>query len=485
MSTTPHPDRLAKLEGLRALGVNPYAHKYEGIRPIGEVLSSFVENEEVEVRVAGRIMGSRSHGKSMFVDLKDRTGKIQVYLKKDSLGEESYAVLKMVDLGDFLGVRGRVGKTRTGEVTIFAEEWTLLTKALQPIPEKWHGLRDVELRYRRRYVDLFSNDEVAEIFRMRTRIVRELRHFLDDRGFLEVETPMMHPIAGGATARPFVTHHNTLDMDLYLRVAPELYLKRLLVGGFERVYELNRSFRNEGISTRHNPEYTMLEAYCAYVDYAWLMDFVEEMICSVATAVLGPGAKISGGEGAEIDLARPWKRARYRDLFREAVGVDLDDRDGVAAAARKHDIAPDGRGHHALANDLFEALVEPGLSRPTFVYDYPVEISPLAKCREDEPGTAERFELFIRNMEIVNAFSELNDPIDQERRFRAQVETRDPEAPAKVDVDYVRALQHGMPPAGGLGLGVDRLTMLLANAESIREVILFPLLRSLEEEPEE
>jgi lysyl-tRNA synthetase class 2 len=475
-----HADRRAKLEELRARGIAPYAHKYEDAAPIGGVVAGFDEEHPGEARIAGRIMAVRRHGKAMFADLKDHSGRMQAYFKRDVLGEESFDLLRLVDLGDFLGVRGPVGKTRTGEVTIFVDEWTFLTKALRPIPEKWHGLKDVELRYRRRYVDLFANDEVASVFRTRSAVVRGLRAYLDARGFLEVETPMMHSIAGGAAARPFVTHHNTLDMQLYLRVAPELYLKRLLVGGLDRVYELNRSFRNEGISTRHNPEYTMLEAYCAYADYRDCMDLVEEMICNVAESILGPEMRVPAGEDGSIDLRPPWRREKYRDLFLDAAKIELEDREGVLALAARKEIPTGDRDFHAVANDLFEELVEPGLVQPTFVYDYPTAISPLSKSRADDPTTAERFELFIRSMELVNAFSELNDPMDQEARFRAQVESRDPEAPAKVDLDYVEALEHGMPPAAGLGLGVDRLTMLLTNSASIRDVILFPLLRPSE-----
>ena len=491
MTSNIHPDRKAKLDELRSQGINPYAHRFDGAQPIADVIAEFEsknpegaeEAVETSGRVAGRIMARRDHGKSMFLDLKDRTGKIQVYLKKNQIGDEAYERLSLVDLGDFMGVEGSVAKTRMGEITIFATKYEYLSKALQPIPEKWHGLKDVELRYRRRYVDLFANDEVAETFRTRAMIVRRLREFLDQKAFTEVETPMMHPISGGAAARPFVTHHNTLDIQLFLRVAPELYLKRLIVGGMERVYELNRSFRNEGISTRHNPEYTMLEAYCAYVDYHFLMDLVEEMICYAAEPLFGKDPKIPVGEDRELNLGRPWRRAKYRDLFQEATGVDMNDRDAVVELAKKMKFETEDRDFHAIANDIFEEKVEPDLFEPTFVYDYPVEISPLSKCREDDPSTAERFELFIRNMEIVNAFSELNDPIDQEERFRKQVDSRDEEAPAEVDLDYVTALEHGMPPAGGLGLGVDRLTMIFTGSASIRDVILFPLLRHSPSDP--
>ncbi len=498
MTSSIHPDRRKKLDALRELGVNPYANRYEAPRPIADVLREFAkknpqaapaegdeaaaapaESVRVEgVRVAGRVMALRDHGKSIFLELKDRTGRMQVYLRKNDIGDEAFEKLGLVDLGDFLGADGDVDKTRKGEITIFATGFTFLSKALQPIPEKWHGLRDVETRYRKRYVDLFANDEVAEAFRVRAMIIRRLRRFLDDQGFTEVETPMMHPIAGGAAARPFVTHHNTLDMQLYLRIAPELYLKRLLVGGMERVYEINRNFRNEGISTRHNPEYTMLEAYCAYADYNDLMDLVERMIVDAAEPMFGEEPKIPTPDGRTLDLSRPWRRAKYRDLFQEATGVDMNDRDAVVAYAKSIGIDVEGdRDFHAIANDVFEEKVEPDLFEPTFVYDYPVEISPLSKCREDDPSTAERFELFIRNMEMVNAFSELNDPIDQEERFRRQVDSKDEEAPAEVDYDYVTALEHGMPPAAGLGLGVDRLAMIFTNAQSIRDVILFPLLR--------
>ncbi len=484
-----HPERRKKLDELRSRGIVPYAHKFESPRPIAEVIEEFErENPEgtakedekpLSARIAGRIMARRDFGKAMFLDLKDRSGRMQAYLRKNDIGDEAFDAMSAVDLGDFIGVEGQVGRTQKGETTIFATGYTFLTKSLRPLPEKWHGLRDVETRYRKRYVDLFTNDHVADIFRTRAAVIQSLRRFLDDRGFIEVETPMMHPIAGGAAARPFVTHHNALDMRLYLRVAPELYLKRLLVGGLERVYELNRNFRNEGISPRHNPEYTMLEAYCAYFDYQDLMDLIEEMICAAAEPLLGPELKCPAIEGDErqVSLARPWRRAKYADLFEEATGVGLRDTEGVlrVAAEMKSDV--EGRDPIAVAGEIFEEKVEPGLFDPVFVYDYPAEISPLSKCRVDDPSTAERFELFARNMELVNAFSELNDPIDQEERFIKQVESKDEEAPAEVDFDYVEALEHGMPPAGGLGIGIDRLTMLFTGTHNIREVILFPLLR--------
>lgn len=474
-------ERLQKLERIRALGVNPYALRFRGAEPIGSILAAFESLEGKKATVAGRILGVRHYGKAAFLDLRDSSGRMQVYFQRDRLGESAFELYKLLDLGDIIGVTGDVAKTRTGEKSIFADTFTLLTKSLEPPPEKWHGLTNVELRYRRRYVDLFSNDEVLRVFQARTRMVKEMRAYLDERGFLEVETPMMHPIAGGATARPFVTHHNTLDMPLYLRVAPELYLKRLLVGGMERVYEINRSFRNEGMDTRHNPEYTMLEAYQAYADYGDMMDLAEGVILRALAALRGEEKRLFWMD-REVDLTPPWPRRRYADLFAEAAGFPMTD---VAAARKKlSDLRVDHKGMDdaKAVNEVFQQLAEPRLVQPTFVIDYPKAISPLAKSKEDDPETVERFELFIAGVEFANAFSELNDPIDQRERFVKQVETKDEEAPSAVDEDYVRALAHGMPPAGGIGIGVDRLCMLLTGSASIRDVILFPLMRPEDDE---
>ena len=477
-------ERRDKADQLAALGFDPCGQKYPDPEPIEEVRSRCPEQDvdaadAPRARAAGRVMRFRDHGKVVFLDLADRTGSIQVYIRKQDVGDDDFRIVKLLDLGDHLGVEGTVRKTRKGEISIFATGLTFLGKALLPIPEKWHGLRDVELRYRRRYVDLFANPAVREVFVRRAAVVRELRFYLDSRRFLEVETPMMHPIAGGAAARPFVTHLNVLDMPLYLRIAPELYLKRLLVGGLERVYEINRNFRNEGMSPRHNPEFTMLEVYQAYADYQDMMDLTEGLVAAAARLV-SDDLSITY-QGTALDFSPPFRRARYHDLFEEAVGCSFHDRERVEARARALEVWNPAAPYEKNANEVFEHLVEPTLVQPTFVYDYPRAICPLTKTRRDQPDIAERFELFIHRMELANAFTELNDPVDQEARFRAQVNTHDEEAPAEVDHDYVRALAHGMPPAGGLGVGIDRLIMLLTDAASIKDVILFPFMKRIEE----
>ncbi|MEQ8763847.1 MAG: lysine--tRNA ligase [Planctomycetota bacterium] len=480
-------DRKEKLDRLAELGREVWPRRFEGAQATEKAVQAAPPEEEggessETFRVAGRLQALRRFGKAGFGDLYDRTGKIQIGFQKDRLSEEDFKVYKLLDLGDIVGIEGKIGRTKTGEVTIWADRVELLTKALAPPPAKWHGLQDHELRYRRRYVDLYANREVLETFRTRSGIVRHLRAFLDERGFLEVETPMLHPIAGGAAARPFITHHNTLDMELYLRIAPEHFLKRLIVGGLERVYEIGRNFRNEGISTRHNPEFTMLELYQAYADYNDIIDLTEAMLGGVFETFAG-GSSIAVGDRT-IDVSRPWKRARYEDLLKEHAGIGFGDPAAVQAKAKELKLDIAGLDPWKAINEIFEATVEPTLIEPTFVIDYPKAICPLAKADPERPEIAERFELFINRLEIANAFSELNDPIDQEERFRAQVATKDEEAPAEVDLDYVRALSHGMPPAGGLGVGIDRLVMLVTNSPSIRDVILFPLLRRLSEEEE-
>jgi len=473
-------DRLLKMRRLRERGIDPFGARFPDREAIGPLLQAFeaAGRQPRPARTAGRVASRRDHGKAVFVDLKDASGRVQLYLQKDRLGQ-GFALLEDVDLGDLLGVEGELGVTRRGEVTVFADRLHYLGKALRPPPEKWHGLKDVELRYRQRYVDLIANDEVLRSFQTRSAIVREIRAFLDARGFLEVETPMMHPIAGGAAARPFTTHHNALDLELYLRVAPELYLKRLLVGGLDRVYEINRNFRNEGIDTRHNPEFTMLELYQAYGDYTDMMELTEALLVDLARRHRG-GLRFEWN-GVALDLSPPFRRAGYRELLREQ-GVDAGDPRAVRARAERlpdaqRMLAAAGGDAGKLVHEVFEALVEPRLVDPTFVIDWPIALCPLTKAKTGDPGTAERFELYVSGLELANAFTELNDPIDQEARFRAQVETRDEEAPREVDHDYVRALSHGMPPAGGLGIGIDRLVMLLTDRSSIRDVILFPLLR--------
>jgi lysyl-tRNA synthetase class 2 len=420
----------------------------------------------------------RGHGKVSFADLSDGAGQIQIYLKKNDLDESSWQVFKQLDLGDFLGVEGPVFRTRAGELSVAVKELTVLAKALRPLPEKYHGLADREARARQRYLDLLSNPESRQVFEIRSRAVSSIRRRLEAAGFIEVETPMMQPIPGGATARPFVTHHNTLDLDLYLRIAPELYLKRLIVGGFERVFELNRNFRNEGISTRHNPEFTMLEFYWAYADYEMLMDFTEELISGVVEEVKG-GLEVEWG-GHTIDFSRPWRRLKMRDAILEYSDLtpeDLVDRARMEKAARDLDVQRiDERSDGNLLAELYEMTAEPLMINPTFIMDFPRQISPFAKSCPDDPDTVERFELFIGGMELANAFTELNDPDEQRKRLEAQAA----EQGGMVDEDFVLAMEHGLPPTGGEGIGIDRLIMLLTNQNSIRDAILFPQLRPRE-----
>jgi lysyl-tRNA synthetase class 2 len=419
-------------------------------------------------------------GRATFLDLRDGSGKIQVHASLDGLGESSYRALCESDIGDFLGVAGEVFRTKRGELTVEAAEWTLLAKSLRPLPEKWHGLKDVELRYRHRALDLIANEAVREAFVRRSRMVSGMRRFLDSRDFLEVETPMMQPIAGGATARPFVTHHNALDIDLYLRIAPELYLKRLVIGGLERVYELAKNFRNEGVSTSHNPEYTTLEIYQAYTDYEGMMSLAEELLAESARAAVG--SLEVPYQGKTIDLSPPWRRIGLLQAVEEATGITVDGAtlQEIRAQAEGKGIELPDLSRGKLIEHLFEEFVEPELIQPTIVKDYPIEISPLAKRKPDTDGIVERFELFIGGMEIANAFTELNDPLDQRARFEAQERLRmagDDEA-QQIDEDFLFALEHGMPPTGGIGIGIDRLAMLLTDSRSIRDVILFPTLRS-------
>ncbi len=478
--------RIKKLNELRSGGVDPYDGKFnpeshaEDLKAAyRDTTKEYLETEAVYASIAGRLVAMRDFGKASFAHVQDATGKIQIYLKKDVL-KEQYALVKKLDIGDIIGISGRLFRTRTDELTIQVEIIVLLSKSLRPLPEKWHGLKDVEMRYRQRYVDLIVNPEVKDVFARRGAIIKAARDFLEAKGFIEVETPMMHQIPGGATARPFSTHHNALDIDLYLRVAPELYLKRLLVGGYERVFELNKNFRNEGISTKHNPEFTMLEFYIAYKDYTFLMSFTEEFFSYVANKALGT-LKIPYGD-AIIDLTPPWPRIPMLEALRQK-GVPDDvvtDQDKARdwARVKKLDV-PDGASYGNVLDEIFKELVEPELIQPTFITDYPVELSPLAKRKADDPGLVERFELFIAAREIANAFSELNDPIDQKMRFLKQVEAKqkgDEEA-HWMDEDYVRALEYGMPPAAGEGIGIDRLVMLLTGSQSIRDVILFPQLK--------
>ena len=456
----------------------------------------------MEVRVAGRIVALRPHGKAAFAHIAGDGGRLQIYVRQDVVGEEAYKLFQLLDLGDVVGISGHLFRTKTNELTVKVERIELLSKALLPLPEKWHGLADIEQRYRRRYLDLIVNERAREIFIRRSQIIREIRRFFDARGYLEVETPMMHPILGGATARPFVTHHNTFDMDLYLRIAPELYLKRLVVGGIDRVYEINRNFRNEGIDAVHQPEFTMLEFYQAYSDYLELMDMTEELFRGLAEKVCGT-VQIQYGEQT-IDFSR-FERLSMREaivrFWPPAAGAapttaELGAEGGPAAVAERYNSYARAHGAESVANvqkvsdgqrigELFEAIAEAHLVQPTFIYDFPTTISPLSKQKPDDPSLTERFELFAAGMELANGFSELNDPFDQERRFRAQVEKGGQEAPKEVDMDYIRALSHGLPPTAGEGVGIDRLVMLLTNSHAIREVVLFPLLRKESDEPPE
>jgi lysyl-tRNA synthetase class 2 len=418
-------------------------------------------------------MGLRDFGKLIFAPVLDRTGRLQVGLQQQRLGEW-WPLRKNLDGGDLVGIRGELGFTQKGEPTIWADEVRILAKAVAPPPEKWHGLTDKEARYRRRYVDLWASDGVQEVFVKRSKTLSAMRSYLEEEGYLEVETPTLHPISGGAAARPFVTHHNDLDSDLYLRIAPELYLKRLIVGGMERVFEFARNFRNEGVSYRHNPEFTMLELYEAQADYLRMMDVTEQLIERAALAVNGTTRIEFRGE--TYDLKAPFERVRYTELFRQHVGAEFDDETAVRAVAKDLGIE-EHAGYWKLMGDVFDARCEPHLTGPVFCTDYPVDISPLAKASPEDPRLAERFELFIACMELGNAFTELNDPAEQERRFREQVASKDPEAPGEVDYDYVQALEYGMPPTGGLGIGIDRVVMLLTGCDSIRDVLLFPAMR--------
>jgi len=477
--------RREKLADLRAQGIEPYGGRYERTHLAAEVKNHFATLDGGRVRLAGRLVARRGHGKAAFADLMDGSGKIQLYFRLDGVGRQAYELFKKLDIGDIIGVEGTVFKTRMGEVTVDVQNFTLLAKSLRALPEKWHGLKDVELRYRQRYLDLIANPSVKEVFVTRTRILRAIRDFLNGRGFLEVETPMMQPIAGGAAARPFVTYHNALDMQLYLRIAPELYLKRLLVGGFEKVYEINRNFRNEGVSTRHNPEFTMLELYQAYADYTDMMRLTEELLSHVVNTVLETTA--ISYQGTEIGFVPPWPRLGMLEAVRRHTGVDFGPLDAEGARNAVRGLGLDAEGCLSwgeAVNLAFEEKVQPFLVQPTFILDYPLDISPLAKKKPDDPRLTYRFELFINGWEIANAFSELNDPLDQYERFVAQLEKRragDEEAHA-MDEDFVTALEYGMPPAGGLGIGIDRLVMLLTDSPSIRDVILFPLMRPREEE---
>ena len=477
--------RKEKLEELKKQGKNPFEiRKYNRTHTSQDVKDNFEELENKDVSIAGRIVAKRIMGKASFCHIQDMQGKIQSYVSINDLGEANYSEFKTYDIGDIIGITGFVFKTKTGEISIHAKNVILLAKSLRPLPEKFHGLKDTELRYRQRYVDLIMNPEVKETFIIRTKIITEIRKILDEKGYLEVETPVLNTIAGGATARPFVTHHNTLDMDMYLRIATELYLKRLIVGGFDKVYEIGKDFRNEGMDIRHNPEFTMIELYSAYEDYNDMMDITEEIVTKVAKNVAGK--EIVNYQGTDIKLASPWKRISMIDAIKEATKIDFNkintDEEAIKVAEEKGVELEEGkktRGY--IINAFFEAFVEENLIQPTFIYDYPVEISPLTKRKPSDPRLVERFEFFIGGREYVNAYSELNDPIDQYERFLDQVKQREAgdEEANMMDDDFVQALEYGMPPTGGLGIGIDRLVMLLTDSASIRDVLLFPTMKPL------
>jgi len=480
--------RINKLEHLRNAGVAPYGTRFEVrdraghlIAQHGEKTKEVLEQEKIPSTFAGRVVALRRFGKAGFAVLQDGSDRLQVYLKKDLLTEQAYTIVEQIDLGDWIGVTGVLFRTKTNELTVEVHELTFLSKALRPLPEKWHGLTDVETRYRQRYVDLIANPEVHQIFSTRSRIIAGIRAFLIERGFLEVETPMMHPIPGGAAAKPFVTHHNALGVDLYLRIAPELYLKRLIVGGFPRVFEINRNFRNEGISTIHNPEFTMLEFYVSYADYHDLILLTEELVSTLSQLILGK--TVIEYQGKAITLTPPWRRWSYHQSILEVNQLDasiLQDRDKALAAANQLGVRVDPKASlFTIVNEIFEETVEPNLQQPTFITDYPIEISPLARRKDSDPTLTDRFELYIAGREIANAFSELNDPLDQRERFEGQAAQREAgdEEAHLVDEDFLRALEYGMPPTAGEGIGIDRLIMLFTNQASIRDVVLFPQLR--------
>jgi len=481
-------ERLKKLKELEEMGINPYPSKVRRTHIISEIIEKYsrlqegLENLNEEFFIAGRMISRRSFGKACFFHMMDFSGKIQCFIQLPDVGSENYTLFsKNIDIGDILEVGGTLFRTKTGELTLRVMSFKLLSKSLRPLPEKWHGLRDTELRYRQRYLDLIMNRDVVNIFIKRTKIISFIKEFLKSKGFVEVETPVMHPIPGGARAKPFVTYHNALDMPLYLRIAPELYLKRLLVGGFERIYEFARCFRNEGISTVHNPEFTMLEFYVAYADYEYLISLTEELISSLAEAV--NGERKTRFRNNEISLTPPFQKRKFHELLSERLGADgtlLNDKEFLLKKCREHGIATKGSEEKgALQFLLFEKLVEDTLISPTFVLDYPVEVSPLAKRKEDSPELVERFELFIGGIEIANAFTELNDPRDQRERFLAQLREKEmgDEEAHPLDEDFLRAIEYAMPPAAGEGIGIDRLTMVLCGVDSVREILLFPLLR--------
>lgn len=472
-----------KLEKITQEYGNPYAHtSFEQTNFAADIVSGYTEN--ASVAIAGRLIAKRGHGKSSFGHVLDVTGKTQIYAQLNTLGEKTYALFKLIDIGDIVGIRGSLFKTHTGETTVLVKECVLLSKALRTLPEKWHGLKDIETRYRQRYIDLIANNDVRTVFTKRSTIIAHIRDFFNAQKYMEVETPMLHQIAGGAAGKPFITHHNAHDCEVYLRIAPELYLKRLLVGGFERVYEINRSFRNEGVSIRHSPEFTMLEAYCAYNDYTYMMNICEQLFCQLAREI--HGSYVFEYQGKQLDFTPPWQRISFAGLFKKE--FDINTEDGPDEVMRKVSTKlhlPKGLSRTQIMN-ITEELLEKNFptDKPAFITDYFTWSSPLAKRNPRNPYLVDRFELFIAGIEIANAYSELNDPIDQLQRFSQQIETEE-ELPKKIDMDFVRALEYAMPPAAGLGIGIDRLIMILLNQPSIRDVILFPLLKPTGEHEEE
>ncbi|MFB6469354.1 lysine--tRNA ligase [Cytobacillus sp. Hz8] len=480
--------RREKLNALREKGLDPFGKRFERtnlaqelINQYGELENEAIEEQNVSVAIAGRVMTKRGKGKAGFAHIQDLSGQIQIYVRKDAVGDDQYEIFKEVDLGDIVGLRGTVFKTKVGELSVKVHDFVLLTKSLRPLPDKFHGLKDVEQRYRQRYLDLIMSQESKKTFITRSKIIQSMRRYLDNHGYLEVETPMMHSIAGGASARPFITHHNALDMQLYMRIAIELHLKRLIVGGLEKVYEIGRVFRNEGVSTRHNPEFTMIELYEAYADFRDIMSLTENLIAHIAQEVLG-STKIQYGE-YEVELKPEWKRLHMVDAIKEYTGVDFWKEMSTEEArqlAKENGVEiNDNMQYGHIVNEFFEQKVEEKLIQPTFIYGHPVDVSPLAKKNDEDPRFTDRFELFIVAREHANAFTELNDPIDQKERFEAQLKEREQgnDEAHMMDTDYIEALEYGLPPTGGLGIGVDRLVMLLTNSPSIRDVLLFPLMR--------
>ncbi len=480
--------REEKLKKIEEKGVNPFGNKFSISHTLSQINQQFDQFEGKSVKVAGRIMSVREHGKSTFMDIQDKDSKTQVYYKLDTVGKDTYEILQLLDIGDHIGVSGEVFKTRTGEITIVAKEIMPLAKCLRPLPQKWYGLQDVETRYRQRYLDLVMNPEVKNIFLSRSKIITSMRSFLNKHDFIEVETPMMQPLPGGALAKPFITHHNALDIDLYLRIAPELYLKKLIVGGYEKIYEINRNFRNEGISTRHNPEFTMLELYWAYADYEDLMKFTEQMVNELVKEIKG-GEEIVY-QSQKISFPKKWERITYAEAFKKYCEIDVDPatktlagrkdyEEKIRKEAKKKGVDADDSFWHVL-DSLFKKFAIPNFIQPIFVMDFPIELSPLAKEKKDTKGKiVERFQPFIGALELGNAYTELNDPREQENRFKKQTQMRDKgdEEAHPLDKDFITALEYGMPPTAGLGIGIDRLAMLLTDSKSIRDVILFPLLR--------